>query len=88
MCKILIIFVLVNLLLTLINESLTTCQSITSNYNLFVYTSLEQLHNISDNCCSHVLYKESGNSLLYFNYYIHIILTLTIEPLITCQSIS
>jgi hypothetical protein len=53
MCKILIIIVLVNLLLTLINESLITCQ-----------TSLEQFHDISDNGCSHVLYKESGNSLL------------------------
>ena len=45
MCKILIIIVLVNLLLTLINESLITCQSIHSNHNLFVYTSLEQFHN-------------------------------------------
>jgi hypothetical protein len=62
--KILIIIVLVTLLLTLINESLITCQSMHSNHNLFVYTSLEQFHNISDNGCSHILYKESGNSLL------------------------
>jgi len=64
MCKILVIIVLVNLLLTLINESLITCQSIHSNHSLCVYTSIEQFHNISDNGCSHVLYNESGNSLL------------------------
>jgi hypothetical protein len=44
--------------LTLNNESLITCQSINSNNNLFVYTSLEQFHNISDNGCRHVLSKE------------------------------
>ena len=62
-CKILIIIFLVNLLLTLIHESLITCQSINSNHNLFVYTSPEQFHNISDNDCRHVLYKECENRL-------------------------
>ena len=38
-----------------------TGQSIKSNHNLFVYTSLEQFHNISDNGCRHILYKESVN---------------------------
>ena len=39
-CKILIIKFLVYLLLTLINEPLIACQSISSNHNLFVYTIL------------------------------------------------
>ena len=62
-CKILIItsIFFVNLLLTLINQPLIACQSINSNHNLFVYTSLEQFHNISDNGCRHVLCKESEN---------------------------
>jgi hypothetical protein len=39
-CKSLIIIFLVKLLLTLNNEPLITCQSISSNDSLFVYSSL------------------------------------------------
>jgi hypothetical protein len=46
-----------------------TCQSIKSNHNLFVYTSLEQFHNISYNGCRHILYKESVNcTILIITY--------------------
>jgi len=61
-CKKFNYYILGKLTLTLINESLITCQSINSNHNLFVYTRLEQFHNIADNGCSHILYKESENS--------------------------
>jgi hypothetical protein len=78
------------LTLSLINESLITCQSINSNYTLFVFSSLEQFHNISDNGCRHVLYKESENSSpenFTYIFFVNLILTFTNEPLITCQSI-
>ena len=55
-------YILGKLISTLINEYLIAYQSINSNHNLFVYTSLEWFHNISDNGCSNVLYKESENS--------------------------
>ena len=61
-CKILIIIFLVKITLTLINESLITCQSTNSNHNLLVYTSLEQFYILSDNGCSHILYKEIETS--------------------------
>jgi hypothetical protein len=53
------------LTLTLNNDSLIICQSINSNNDLFVYTSLEQFHNISNNGCRHVIYKESENFHLH-----------------------
>jgi hypothetical protein len=90
-CKILIIIFLVNLLLTLINESLITCQSINANHNLFVYTTLDQFHNIWDIGCSNVLYKECENCkglAIPYIFIVSLLLTLSNEPLITCQSLN